>query len=391
MLTFITFFLILGLLVFVHELGHFAVARYFKVACDEFGFGFPPRLCGLYKRQGKWVRVWGGREITDHDSTVYSLNCIPLGGFVKIKGENDNGNHDSDSFGAQVIWKRALILSAGVIMNVILAWFILFCAFAITGLPESYDQSQAHLKNYQDPRIQITSVIADSPAETGGIKAGDIIVSIDGQNFASTADIQNFIKTKLDTPVIYQVRRGNQFLSKELTPRKLSVSASEEIIGVGVGLDQIATVRYPWYRAIYQAAISVYMLLAMIIIGLWQFFAKLFQGQASGQAVAGPIGIYGITGQMVDLGLAYVLQFSAALSVNLAVLNILPIPALDGGRLFFLLIEKIRGKVMNRQLEMIFNNVFFLLLIIMIVFVSIADISKLGCLSCQIKSLFTKF
>lgn len=391
MLTAITFFLILGLLVFVHELGHFAVARYFKVACDEFGFGFPPRICGIYKRQGCWACCWGAKDITDHDSTVYSINWIPLGGFVKIKGENDSGNHEPDSFGAQAIWKRALILSAGVIMNVILAWVILFFALTVTGLPESYDPAMASVKNYQEPRIQITNVIAKSPAEEAGLKAGDVIISIDGQQFADTASLQDFVKSKQDTPIVYQLRRGEDFLSQTITPKQLAVSAEQSIVGIGVQLDQIATVRYPWYRAIYQAAISVYLLLAMIVLGLLGFFAQLFQGKGSAEAVAGPIGIYSITGQMVDLGLAYVLQFSAALSVNLAVLNILPIPALDGGRLFFLLIEKIRGKVMNRNVELIFNNIFFLLLIGLIVFVSLIDLSKLGCLSCQIKNLLSKF
>jgi regulator of sigma E protease len=391
MLTALTFFIILGLLVFVHELGHFAVARYFGVACDEFGFGFPPRAFGFYKRGGKWLRVWGNREITDHDSTVYSINWIPLGGFVKIKGENDSGNHEPDSFGAQAIWKRALILAAGVIMNVVLAWFILFIAFFATGLPESYDPSQAGNKHYSDPRIQITQIIPNSPAASSGIKAGDVIISIDNQSFASTAAVQDFIKTKAGTPVVYQLRRGGEFLSQTITPQAIQVSETEQIVGIGVQLDHIATARYPWYQALYRAAISVYLLLMMILVGLGQFFAKLFQGEGSAQAVAGPIGIYGITGQMVDLGLAYVLQFSAALSVNLAVLNILPIPALDGGRLFFLLIEKIRGKVMNRQLELVFNNVFFLLLIALIIVVTVIDISKLGCLSCQLKNLVNKF
>lgn len=391
MLTAITFFLILGILVFVHELGHFAVARYFKVTCDEFGFGFPPRMLGVYKKQGKWRRVWGSREVTDNESTVYSLNWIPLGGFVKIKGENDNGNHDSDSFGAQKIWKRALILAAGVIMNVILAWFILFVAFAITGLPEAYDASQSWDKYHSDARIQITQVMPASPASQSGVLAGDIIIGIDGNKFASTKEIQDFVQTKAGVKLNYQLRRGEEFMSKEVVPAEMAVDGDRKIVGIGIQIDQIATVRYPWYQALYKSAVAVYMLLAMIVIGLWQFFAQLFAGKASGSAVAGPIGIYGITGQMVDLGLAYVLQFSAALSLNLAVLNILPIPALDGGRLFFLLIEKIRGKVMNRKLEIIFNNVFFLALMLLVVVVTMIDIGKLGCLSCQIKNLFNKF
>jgi len=390
MITLIAFFLILGVLVLVHELGHFLVARYFKVACEEFGIGFPPRIIGIYKKQGKWVKVFGSKEVTDNDpgSTVISLNLIPLGGFVKIKGENDNGNHESDSFAVQAAWKRALILSAGVLMNVVLAWFIFVIALSGPGLPEGYDASKAADKNYSDPRIQITSVVPKSPAEKAGIKAGDIILSIDNKVFQSTDEIQAFVSQKKGVNLNYQIKRGQTEITKNVTPEEIAFSSAEsKVVGIGIQIDHIATVRYPWYRSIYHAMIMVWILLVMITTGLLKFFSQLFQGQSVGESVAGPVGIFGITGQMVDLGWAYVLQFTAALSLNLAVLNILPIPALDGGRLFFLLIEKIRGKAMNRDLEAMFNTAFFFLLILLVVVVTFMDISKLGCLSCKIKNL----
>lgn len=392
LITAVVFIFILGLLVLVHELGHFMVARRFGVACDEFGIGFPPRLAGFYKRNGKWVRVLGSREITDHDSTVYSLNWIPLGGFVKIKGENDNGNHDADSLGAQKPWKRALILSAGVLMNVVLAWVILSIAMMI-GLPEVVRDSAIDPNYVKDRRIQITQVLADRPAEQAGIIMGDVIVSVDGQVFDKISGLIDYIGAKKDVAINFELKRGHSGISQTVTPTEIvdfdeTTGQSKTRIGIGVAIDEIATVRYPWYQAIYQGLMAVFLLLWMILSGIVNLIIQLFQGKADGNSVAGPIGIATITGQMVNLGVVYVMQFTAALSLNLAVINILPIPALDGGRLMFLAIEKIRGKAMKPQLEAIFNNVFFFALILLILVVTIKDISKLGCLSCQLQNLF---
>ncbi len=393
MLTAIIFIIILGALVLFHELGHFLVARLFKVSCDEFGIGFPPRAIGIYKKDGKWTKVFGNKEITDHDSTVYSINWIPLGGFVKIKGENGDGIDEPDSFAYQKAWKRALILSAGVIMNVIFAWLIMSVAMGL-GLPEVVRDSKTNPSYITDRRIQVVQIIPNTAASKADLKAGDTIVSIDNQAFTTTEQIQNYLAGKNGVSLNYKIKRGQEIIDKSITPQALPLTAEDnnvQRVGIGVAIDEIGNVHYPWYRTLIEGAYATGLLLWMIITGIIGLFVQLFSGQSVGEAVAGPVGIATLTGQMVNLGLVYVLQFTAALSLNLAVINILPIPALDGGRLLFLAIEKVRGKPMRKEFEAVFHNIFFILLMLLVLLVTIKDISKLGCLSCQINKLINWF
>ena len=139
LLTIIVFIIVLSVLVFAHELGHFMMARKFGVKAEEFGFGFPPRAYGFYKNdQGKWKHVVGAREVKDSPGTIYSINWLPLGGFVKIKGENGEGENEPDSFASRRPWQRAVMLSAGVVMNVLLAMILIIIGFMV-GLPQSLE------------------------------------------------------------------------------------------------------------------------------------------------------------------------------------------------------------------------------------------------------------
>ena len=388
MLAIIAFVIILGLLVLVHELGHFITARKCGVTCDEFGFGFPPRFLGVQRKVGGgWRWVWGARELTEADTkhgTVYSLNWIPLGGFVKIKGESGGDGHDKTSFVGRPVWQRALILVAGVVMNMVLAVVLLIIAFAI-GVPQMSEDA-APAGTISSPRfIQVMSVNSKSPADRSDVKPGDVIMSIDGNVFGTVPEIQKYVGDKNSQVLYYQFRRGQDLITKGITPQALTGTSTA---GIGIGIGEGSIVKYPWYLAIIYGIKSAGILLISVLLGFWDLLSGLFRGKMVEGGVAGPVGIASLTGQMATLGWAYLINFTAMLSVNLAVINILPIPALDGGRLLFLLIEKLRGKPIKETTEAMIHNSFFILLMLLIAAVTWGDISRLGCLTCRISSWF---
>jgi regulator of sigma E protease len=350
-------------------MGHFFTARHYGVKAEEFGFGFPPRAIGFYKnKDGKWLRLVGNKNIEDLTDdktpadTVYSLNWLPMGGFVKIKGENGNDREDKDSFGAQKIWKRVVILSAGVIMNVILA-FILFSACFMIGAPQTVTEGG---------KIQITEIVKDSPAEKAGLITSDVIVGADGKFFKSITEVQNYISSKAGQEVALGVIRGSEAVTVKIQP---VVSGDKAIIGVG--LDQVDNVSYSFFRAIWEGFKHTFLVLWFIIVAFFGLIRDLIFGHGAGEAVGGPIKIAQLTGEAARYGFTNLLNFTALLSLNLAVINFLPFPALDGGRVWFLLVEKIRGKAINRDTEAIVHNIGFLILIALIILVTYKDIARM--------------
>jgi regulator of sigma E protease len=374
MFTLIVFILVLSVLVFVHEFGHFWMARRFGVKAEEFGFGFPPRLIGVYKNvEGKWKIVKGNKEVKDAVSTVYSLNWIPLGGFVKIKGENGEDAQDEDSFGHKKIWQRILILSAGVLMNVVLTVVLLSVGYMI-GLPQSLSSSLPSSAQVKDVKIQIMEVLPESPAEKAGLKPRDIILSINNQSFVNVDQMLEFLKDKQGQTLTYKIKRGDQIIEKQIKPIELSKSKT---IGVGISVLAVGKVKYPWYLAWWQGLRSTIALLWMIIVAFFNLLVGLFKGAGVASDLAGPVGIAQLTGQAARMGFVYLLQFSALLSANLAVINFVPIPALDGGRVMFLILEKIKGRPMKQELEAVIHNIFFALLILLIIIITYRDIARL--------------
>ena len=375
LMTAIIFFLLLSVLVLVHEFGHFITARKFGVGAEEFGLGFPPRLFGWYRNtQGKGIFFWGNREITDAPKTVYSFNLIPIGGFVKIKGENGEGTNDPTSFAAQKIWKRCIILSAGVIMNIILAAVIIIIGLA-AGLPQALEGATFPAGvQITDRRIQILSVLPKTPAESAKLQAGDIIASIDGKQFATYEELQKYVANKAGKVLKYEIIRGKDDSIKSITPQ---IMTETKQAGIGVSIAETGIVRYPWYRAIPEGLKFTALLLWAIIVGLATVISRLFSGHSVSADVTGPVGIAALTGQMADMGFAYLAQFGAMLSLNLAVINFIPFPALDGGRVLFLIIEKIKGKPVKQQTEAIIHNIGFIILIGLIILVTYKDIIKL--------------
>ncbi|MBL7058682.1 RIP metalloprotease RseP [Patescibacteria group bacterium] len=370
--TIILFVAILSILVFVHEFGHFWTAKKLGVKAEEFGLGFPPRAWGIYKStNNKWKQVWGTKDVKDAEDTIYSINFIPLGGFVKIKGENGE-SLDTDSFASKPIWCRFLILSAGVTMNVLLTAFLLAVGFTI-GLPQVIDNEVSKSATISDERIQITQVLSDTPASKAGIKMGDIITNINSVEFSNIIDMQDYVAENTGEALSYSIKRGDEVLIYEITPEVLEET---KIGGIGVAVAATGMVKFPWYIAIWKGLVSAILLVIAIIVAFYNLFKDIFTGVGVGGDIAGPVGIASLTGDMAKLGFVYILQFTALLSANLAVVNFLPFPALDGGRVLFLIIEKFKGSPVKRDLEATIHYIGFALLMVLVVFVTFKDIAK---------------
>lgn len=396
LVTLIIFIAILALLVLVHEFGHFAAARQSGVKVDEFGFGFPPRIFGMQvlKRERlekvaetevdivkpvrQWRFVWGSGSHLAKDGedwggagTIYSLNWIPLGGFVKIKGEDGGQLEDPDSFGRKSIFRRALILAAGVLMNFILAGVLLGIGFGI-GLPQSLDQITWGAK-VKDSKVEIMSVLEKTPAALAGVQAGDEIIQADQLSGVKLSLLRDYLDAKKGQSVKFIFKRGDQLIEKAIAPLEMSETKKG---GIGVALLETGIVSYPWYLAIYKGFEAMVFFAWEVVKALWFLLAGLVRGAAVSENLSGPVGIAVLTGRVARLGFVYLLQFTALLSVNLAVLNFLPFPALDGGRILFLIIEKFRGRPVKQRVEQITHTVGFALLMALVVMVTYRDVIR---------------
>lgn len=359
LLTIIVFILILGVLIFAHELGHFISAKKAGVRVEEFGFGFPPRIFAFKKGE-----------------TTYSVNAIPIGGFVKIFGEDGHKKSRSKfAFYNKPIWQRALILVMGVLMNMVVA-AILLSIVHMLGIPSLVEQEQE--ANYKNVQIQVVETAKNSPAEQAGIKIGDSIISLlfgsEKAEIKEIEDVQKFVAFHSGQEITMEIKRGNEIVSKTLTPR---TNPPKEEGALGIVMSKTGLISYPWYTAIVKGFASTGKMFIIMIEMFWQLIKTLIlKGTMIGE-IAGPVGIVVLTSQMVKLGLIYILQFTAILSVNLALINILPFPALDGGRLLFLLIEKIKGKPIKFKTEQLANAVGFAILIGLMLVVTLRDVIKL--------------
>lgn len=376
MTTVLVFILLLGVLILVHELGHFWAARRLGVGVEEFAIGFPPRL---------WSKIKRG--------TRYSLNLIPFGGFVKLKGEDElvkegearpAATSSGLSLNQAARWRRAVLLVAGVFMNYLLGVVLLTIGFAV-GLPQIIDN--IHTSGVKDPAIQVAAVNADSPAGRAGLQLGDIIVNVDSRIFASLNELQNYVAERSQQSVVVKIKRGHQETAVNLTPQVLSSSNNRAVMGVG--LIYVGRVATPWWQAPLLGWQAANNLVAAIITGLGEIIGKLFAGQGNQVDVAGPIGVAVLTGRAVAMGWIYVLQFMAVLSINLAVINLLPLPALDGGRLVLLAIESVRRRSLSQNLEALLHRFGFTALIGLLILISLADVRRFGTGMWQaIKNLF---
>lgn len=359
------------MLVLVHEFGHFFTAKKFGIRVDEFGFGFPPKLFGIKKGE-----------------TEYTFNLLPIGGFVKIFGENPdeentNGPDSERSFVNKPKWQQAIVLFAGVFMNFLLAW-VLFSIGFMSGLPTSAGSEPTGYK-LQNVNLVITSVLTKSPAEQAGLKIGDKIISISLPESSKSSDhidnpspkeLQDFIishgsKTETGLAVSYK-RTGEE---QNLAFVKPILSGDKPVIGVS--MDMIGTAKLPFFKAIWEGLRLDWFMTKNTATGLYTLVLQAISGKGSFDTVTGPVGMVGIVGDAYNFGFMYLLSFAALISINLAIINLLPFPALDGGRLFFLLIEKIKGSRINPNIANTANMIGFGILILLMVFITYHDVAKL--------------
>jgi regulator of sigma E protease len=356
--TVLLFILVLSLLVFVHELGHFVMARRMGMKVEEFGFGFPPRLWSV--RRGE---------------TDYSINWIPLGGFVKIKGESGDQADDSDSFAAKKPWQRFLVLIAGVAMNILLAAFLFGIGY-MSGLPSIIDSTLSSSARVSDQAVTVMQVVEGSVADQAGIIPGDEIVSIDGNEILLDVEVRDYFELHAIDGVEVEVRT----IGDEVNTLSLQSEYLEELDreGLGIGFVSTGLVSYPFFQAIGQGVQTTGIYTWEILKAFGALLRDLVVTQEVSVDLSGPVGIAVMTGEVAARGLIYLLQFTAILSINLAIINILPFPALDGGRILFLAIEKLRGRPVNEKIEIAAHNAGFALLMALVIFVTFKDFATFG-------------
>jgi len=359
--TIIIFILILSLLVFIHEAGHFFVAKRMGVKVEEFGFGFPPRLVG--KKIGE---------------TIYSINALPMGGFVKLYGEDEAGGgrikiaktgkaHSKEknrAFFAKSPWQRAAIVFAGVCMNFLLSVFIATYVYAVIGI------------SVPGKNVLVEDIAKNSPAEKAGIHAGDLILAVDQTPIVTPQQLIEYTKNHQGheiTVTIQEKHHTTEIL--RLTPRTV-FPKNEGAMGVVITTNSIIK-KYPWYTAPVVGTWDTLKNSWMLLQGLGHILQQLIVQKTIPQGVAGPIGIAQLTGQVIAIGPEAVLALISLISLNLAVINILPIPALDGGRLAFILFEAFTGKKINQKFEGYVNAAGMALLLFLFVLISFHDIVRL--------------
>ncbi|MCC6290978.1 RIP metalloprotease RseP [Candidatus Nomurabacteria bacterium] len=354
---------VLGILILSHEFGHFIVAKKSGVRVDEFGFGFPPRLFSFTKGE-----------------TTYSLNLLPFGGFVKIFGENPDeesltGRDSSRSLTGKSRSVQAAVLVAGVVCNLLLAWIFLSVGFMI-GMPVS---TQSGFASEGEARLIITSINPGSPAELAGLKPGDQILSLADERGIMAEDpnpeiVSTFIAAHPTEDILLSAQRGEATLEFKLRPADGLV---QDRAAIGIVMDEVTIARSSFFVAFIHGAEMTARLTIATVFGLWQLIAKSFTGESVLANITGPVGLVGLVSDAALLGFVYLLSFTAFISINLAVLNLVPFPALDGGRLLFLLIEKIKGSPIRPQVANFLNLVGFGLLLLLMLVVTYGDIRRL--------------
>lgn len=348
LLTAIVFIIILSILVFIHEFGHFVVARLIGVRVEEFGFGLPPRIFG--KKFGK-------------HGTIYSVNWLPIGGFVKLAGEDEesekqaNKKNIKEYFFARSKKERAAILLAGVTMN-----FLLACGITTYLLTQGIQEVSG--------RVHVEQVVPGGPAAQAGIMVNDII-----EGYKTPDKLISYVKAHEGEAVTFSILRNSQRLSLSMIPRKTYPKGEGP---TGIAISDLELHVYPLSQAP-MTAVKINLTRAWeMIAGIGALIVRLVHLQPVGSDVAGPIGIAQVTGTAVRFGWKAVLEFMSILSLNLAVLNVLPIPALDGGRLAFVFLEKILGRKVKPAFEQSTHQIGMIILFILILLISINDILRLA-------------
>lgn len=360
------FIIILGILVFVHELGHFLFAKWRGVRVEEFGFGYPPRA----KRLGKI------------GETEYSLNWIPFGGFVKMSGEDPEGKipvdpTDNHNFVNKKPWEQILILVAGALFNWLFAFLLVWMIFW-AGIRVPIDSAPA-FGNLEDIRNEVVVVAPGSPAETAGVEAGDQILSLGTGDevtpVSSDTDILEFINNQESETLTIVYESEGEEIRAVISPEEGIVEGNRAI---GVAIAETGLLSLAPHEAFIYGAEQTWHITRAIAVGLYDLIKNLVTLNLGGvEDVSGPVGIVRAVGSASEHGMAALAYFVALISINLALLNLVPFPALDGGRILFTVIEWIKGSRINSNIANLTNVIGFYILILLMLIVTIKDVLHL--------------
>jgi regulator of sigma E protease len=371
LLEIVTFLIVIIVLILVHELGHFIVAKLSGMRVDEFGIGYPPRALTLGKI----------------GETEYTLNWLPFGGFVRIYGE-DGLSEETEAtpraFSSKPRILQALVLIAGIAMNVLFAYVLITICLGVGTLQELSDPSQ--FSTAKDLQVAFATVAPGSPAAQAGFMAGDVITSATTTTKALGINYDGILPAGYATliaedasssPITFAVIRNGKHLSITAAPKLNIIPGAAARPGLGVAIVSIGVIKTPWKQAFLQGAEVTWNEISETAVGLFDFFKSIFVLKADFSQVTGPIGIAGIVGQATSNGLTALLSLTALISINLALINLIPIPALDGGRLLFVIIEAIIRRPLNPRIAERVNMVGFALIILLMIVVSAHDIYNL--------------
>jgi regulator of sigma E protease len=355
--TLIIFILILGLLVLVHELGHFISAIKLGIDVEEFAIGFPPKIFA-WKKNG----------------VKYSINWIPMGGFVKIKGEQGEGLDDPRSFVNQPAWKKLIVISAGVFMNFVLA-FVLLSAVFMAGFPQELNENTIG-KNIRDKNVILLEIAKESPADRAGLEVGDKILEVNGQVFDGYEEVyQQLESLRGENIELTVLKTDDQKVSYNLTHEK---SEESERSMLGVGITETGIIDYGFFGSISQGFKVTIAMISSIVKALYYLIANLVTGKGLAEGFGGPVAVAVVTGQIVQLGFINIVYFAAVLSINLGVINFFPFPALDGGRAIFIAAQAITRKKLNEKVEAWIHNSGFIILVMILIVVTLRDFKIYG-------------
>ena len=350
MTTLVATIFVLGILIFFHELGHFLVAKKSKIRVERFSLGFPPKMIG--------------KKIGD---TEYCLSWIPLGGYVKMAGEDPDETKIQGKpweFMSKPVGIRALVIAAGPVTNLILAVFIFWGIIFFKGMQEIHEET-----------AQVGLVAPEGPADQAGIKPGDEIISINGIEVGTFLEMSEIIRRHVEEPVeVKWIRDGKEFTA-QITTFKDKVLDEEgemqEVGKIGIG-PSYTTIKVGFFKSFLEAVGTVIFILVETI----KFIVGLITGTFSVKLLGGPILIAQIAGETAKLGFVNLLSFMALLSVNLFLLNVLPIPVLDGGHLLFLSIEKAKGSPLSLKQRATMQQIGLAFLIFLMIFVTYNDLLR---------------
>lgn len=353
LLTILIFLIILLVLVLSHEFGHFLFAKLAGVKVEEFAFGFPPRLGSFQKGE-----------------TRYSFNLLPLGGFVKIFGEEGEEAADPRSFSARSFGTKLLIIAAGVLFNFLLAYFLISAGFML-GTPAALDDADPN----PSAEIKITEIQRGSPAELAGLLPGDTLVSLNGLEAKKIGEVQAFINENKGELLKISIKRGGSVMKYEAQVRN-EVKPGEGALGIAMA--RFGVEKLSFFPALAKGLKTTADLTFLTAGALANFFRELFTGRSSFETVSGPVGIVSLVGDFSRFGFLFLIQLTALLSINLALINIIPFPGLDGGRAFFLILEKIKGTPFHWKFTRAVHAAGFVFLLLLMILVTYHDILKLN-------------